>query len=389
MTDSNIDLNGAGSVETRLHTFAEDEPFTLLSGEQLGPITLAYETHGELNAKRDNAILIFHALSGSHHVAGFMESVPGVGDRWNNECQVGWWDAFVGPGKAIDTEHFFVVCANYLGGCYGSTGPCSLQPSTQKSYGSKFPNLSIADVVDSQVCLLDSLGIDCLHAVIGPSLGGLMCLSLATRYPDRVNTVIPIASSLHVKPLQLIHNFEQICAIEQDPNFCGGDYYEGEPPGRGLALARMISHKNYVSLNTMEDRAGQEIKSATSEFSWYPVSNPLESYMLHQGGKFIERFDANSYLHIVGMWQSFDLLEESGVSDLKTLFQRCCNQRYLIFSIDSDVCFYPDAQEEMARELKEADVTCMRITVHSEKGHDSFLLEPELFTPHLAYSLKG
>ena len=202
LPDRNIDINGAGSIETRLHTFAEDQSFTLLSGEQLGPITLAYETHGELNAKRDNAILIFHALSGSHHVAGFMESVPGVGDRWNNECQIGWWDAFVGPGKAIDTEHFFVICANYLGGCYGSTGPCSLQPSTQKPYGSKFPKLSIADVVDSQVGLLDYLGIDRLHAVIGPSLGGLMCLSLATRYPDRVNTVIPIAASLHVKPLQ-------------------------------------------------------------------------------------------------------------------------------------------------------------------------------------------
>ena len=389
MSDRNIDKSGTESLQTRFHTFATEKPFILQNGDRMGPITLAYETHGELNAKRDNAILIFHALSGSHHVAGFMESVPGIGDRWNNECQVGWWDAFVGPGRAIDTERFFVVCANYLGGCYGSTGPWSNEPTTSKPYGSNFPRLTIADVVDSQISLLDDLRIDCLHAVIGPSLGGLMCLSLATRYPDRVNTVIPIAASLHVKPLQLIHNFEQICAIEQDPNFCGGDYYEADPPDRGLALARMISHKNYVSLHTMEDRAGQEIRSPNTDFSWYPVSNPLESYMLHQGSKFIERFDANSYLNIVGMWQSFNLLKESGVFDLKTLFHRCRNQRYLIFSIDSDVCFYPDAQEEMARELKEAGVTCMRITVHSEKGHDSFLLEPELFTPHLAYSLKG
>ena len=145
-------------MKTRLYTFAQDQPFKLLSGEEIGPITLAYETHGKLNAERNNAILVFHALSGSHHVAGFMESVPGVGARWNKECQVGWWDSFVGPGKAIDTEHFFVVCANYLGGCYGSTGPSTFQPDSQNPYGSKFPKLSIADVVDSQIELLDYLG---------------------------------------------------------------------------------------------------------------------------------------------------------------------------------------------------------------------------------------
>ena len=387
MTGHSEKVCGVGLIETRLHTFAEDKPMLLGNGEVLGPITLAYETHGELNEKRDNAILLFHALSGSHHVAGFTESVPGVGERWTSECQVGWWDDFVGPDKAIDTRRFYVICANYLGGCYGSTGPSSLDPATGKPYGSSFPHVSVADVVDSQMQLLDHLKIEKLHAVIGASLGGMMCLSLATRYPQRVDVVVPIAASIEVKPLQRIHNFEQICAIEHDPHFCGGDYYEGPSPDRGLALARMISHKTYVSLYTMQDRARQEVLPTEGKFSWYPLANPLESYMLYQGHKFIERFDANSFLRIVDFWQRFDLVAESGAESMDELFARCREQNYLIFSIDSDVCFYPEWQEEMASVLKQVGVRNMRITVHSEKGHDSFLLEPELFTPHLAYIL--
>ena len=378
---------GVGSVETRLHTFAEDKPFRLHSGRTLGPITLAYETYGQLNAARDNAILVFHALSGSQHAAGHNPTVPGIGGRWTPECQVGWWDMFVGPSKAIDTNHFFVVCANYLGSCYGSTGPASENPATGKPYGSSFPHITIADVVDTQMRLLDFFGIDKLHAAIGASLGGMMCLSLAVRYPARVGIVVPIAASVAVSPLQRILNFEQICAIEQDPNFNGGDYYNASPPARGLALARMISHKTYVSLRTMEDRARKEVAHTDDQFSWYPLSNSLESYMLHQGRKFVERFDANSFMRIADFWLRFDLLSEAGATSMDELFTRCRNQQYLIFSIDSDVCFYPEDQEEMARILKGAGVSSTRITVHSEKGHDSFLLEPELFTPHLAYIL--
>ena len=380
---------GIGSGQTRFHTFAHEEPLSLRSGEELGPVTLSYETHGQLSDNRDNAILVFHALSGSHHIAGHTAEVPDVGARWNEECYVGWWDRFVGPGKAVDTDRFFVVCANYLGGCYGSTGPSSVNPKTGRPYGASFPHVRAADVVDSQVHLLDHLGIEKLHAVIGASLGGLMCMSLATRYPERVGIVIPIAASLDVSPLQRIHNFEQICAIEQDPHFRGGDYYDGSAPERGLSLARMISHKAYVSLHTMENRARREVQSGDSDFSWYPMADPLESYMMHQGRKFLDRFDANSYVRIVDMWQRFDLLAEAGASSMYALFSRCRQQTYLIFSIDSDVCFYPHQQEEMARALKDAQVDNMRITVHSEKGHDSFLLEPELFTPHLSHALSS
>ena len=380
---------GIGSVQTRFHTFACEKPLSLRGGEELGPVTLSYETHGQLSDNRDNAILVFHALSGSHHIAGHTAEVPDVGARWNEECYVGWWDRFVGPGKAVDTNRFFVVCANYLGGCYGSTGPSSVNPKTGRPYGASFPHVRAADVVDSQIHLLDHLGIEKLHAVIGASLGGLMCMSLATRYPERVGIVIPIAASLDVSPLQRIHNFEQICAIEQDPHFRGGDYYDGSAPERGLSLARMISHKAYVSLHTMENRARREVQSGDSDFSWYPMADPLESYMMHQGRKFLDRFDANSYVRIVDMWQRFDLLAEAGASSMNALFSRCRQQTYLIFSIDSDVCFYPHQQEEMARALKDAEVDNMRITVHSEKGHDSFLLEPELFTPHLSHTLSS
>lgn len=378
-----------GTVEPQFCTFAQGEPLVLRSGARLGPVTLAYETYGELNRARDNAILLFHALSGSHHAAGYCPAVPGVGKRWTSGCQVGWWDGFVGPGKALDTEHFQVICANYLGGCYGSTGPSSVNPSTGKPYGSTFPRLTLADVVDAQIRLLDHLGIERLHAVIGASLGGIMCLSLATRYPDRVRIVVPIAAGIEVTPLQRLHNLEQIIAIERDPHFRGGDYYDGPGPQHGLMLARMVSHKTFVSLRTLEDRARLEVVRHNDTFASYSITSALESYMLHQGRKFVQRFDANTYLRIVDAWQRLDLSGEAGGTNLDELFTRCRHQQYLVFTIDSDVSFYPEEQEEMVRVLKEAGVRSMRLTVHSEKGHDAFLVEPELFTPHLAHTLQG
>ena len=379
------------SVETRFFTFAdgEDPPLQLQSGEHLGPITVAYEQYGELSPDRDNAILLFHALSGSQHASGFNPAVPGVGSWWTDECQMGWWDGFVGPGKALDTERFCVICANFLGGCYGSTGPASICPDTGKPYGSSFPRLAFSDIVDTQVRLLDHLGIQRLRAVIGASVGGMMCLDLATRYPERVRVVIPIASGLQVTPLQRLHNLEQIYAIEGDLNFRGGDYYDGPSPRDGLALARMIGHKTFVSLRALEDRARMEVVQAPDDLTWYRIDNALESYMLHQGTKFTRRFDANTYLRITDAWQRYSLIAAGDSGDLDELFARCQHQSFLIFSIDSDVAFYPEEQEEMARILKRSGVSSMRITVHSEKGHDSFLLEPELFTPHLAHTLNG
>ncbi len=371
-------------VQTQFHALAtEESPFYLQSGEALGPATLAYETYGRLTASRDNAILVFHALSGSQHLAGHNPSVPGLGARWTEEVQTGWWDDFVGPGLALDTDRFFVVCVNYLGGCYGSTGPGSVDPRTGRPYGPRFPQLTISDMVDAQMHLLDHLGIEVLHAAVGASLGGLLTLSLATRYPERVRTVIPFATGVRTTPLHRLHNLEQICAIEADPDFRGGDYYGGRPPSRGLALARMIGHKTFVSLAAMEERARSEIVRRDETLAWYQLRSPLESYMLHQGQKFVQRFDANTYLRILDAWNRFDLVREAVATDLVALFQRCRSQRYLVFTIDSDACYYPEEQAYLMEMLKRAGVDATRITVHSDKGHDSFLLEPHLYRPFL------
>ncbi len=368
------------------------KPLTLLNGEMLSEVTLAYETYGELNAAKDNAILLFHALSGSQHAAGLNASVPeaGPGGRfWTEDCQIGWWHDFVGPGKALDTSRFFVVCANYLGGCYGSTGPSSIDPSTGEPYGSRFPSIAVRDIVDSQARLLDALGIDRVHAVVGGSMGGMNCLAFAARYPKRVSVVIPMATSFYATTLHRINNFEQICAIECDVHFNGGDYYQGSYPEQGLALARMIAHKNYVSLSTMEDRARDEvIQPSVDWFQRYRFSQPIESYLLHQGLKFVRRFDANTYLRLCEAWLQFDLLEASGQPDLSQMLEACAHQKYMIFSVDSDVCFYPEEQAQMTRMLKEHGLECRHITIHSEKGHDAFLLEAALLEPHIRHSLE-
>lgn len=361
----------------------QERPFFLLSGEALSSATLAYETYGTLNAAKDNAILVFHALSGSQHAAGFNPSVPGTGDLWTEECHVGWWDGFIGPGHGLDTDHFHVIAVNFLGGCYGSTGPSSIDPRTGLPYGPRFPQMTVADIVDSQMALLDHLGIRCLRAAIGASLGGILALSLATRHPERVRTVIPFATGARVTPLQRLHNIEQIVAIESDPHFRGGDYHGGPRPERGLALARMIGHKTFVSLSAMEERARHEVVRRDDSLAWYQIRSPLESYMLHQGQKFVRRFDANTYLRILDAWNRFDLVREAVASDLIALFKRCQGQNYLIFTIDSDACFYPEEQADLAQALKKAGVDATRITVHSDKGHDSFLLEPHLYRPFL------
>ncbi len=379
-----------GRVETQFFTFgSHDAPFVMMCGSILSEVTLAYETYGNLNAEASNAVLVFHALTGSQHAAGFNPEVPGVGERWTEDNHVGWWDGFIGPGKPIDTDRYFVVCANYLGGCYGSTGPTSINPETGKPYGSSFPNVCFADMVDSQLKLLEHLGIEKLHAVAAGSTGGVMALSLATRYPDKVNVVIPFASGVKTTALQRIHNYEQINAIQTDPAFNGGDYYEGPGPVDGLSLARMISHKTFVSLKSLQLRARDEVLDIDDGAGFYDLTHPLESYMRHQGDKFVKRFDANSYLRIMHAWQTYDLVAEAGVEDLSELFVACKHQRYMVFTIDSDVCFYPDEQQEMVRYLELADVPYRWITVHSDKGHDSFLVEPELYAPHLVATLEG
>lgn len=381
-----------GETHTQFFTVATKErPFVFDGGGQLTDAVLAYEVYGDLNVKKDNAVLLFHALSGSQHAAGFTREVPGLGDRWTADCQAGWWDAYIGPGKAVDTDRYCVICANWLGGCYGTTGPASINPDTGKPYASSFPSVRTSDVVRSQAMLLDHLGIQKLHAVIGSSVGGLLAQNFATLFPERVKLVMPIASGPRTTVLTRLTLFEQVLAIENDPHFKGGEYYEGQAPEYGLVLARMISHKTFVHLDAIERRARGEVKQNNDQLVWYRVGHNVESYMLHQGKKFVKRFDANTYLRIADMWLRFDPLRDAGVSSYEELFARSkkAGHHYLIFSIDSDFCFYPEEQAELVAHLEKAEVSNMHITVHSSKGHDSFLLEPELYTPHLVHTLEG
>jgi homoserine O-acetyltransferase/O-succinyltransferase len=368
-----------GSVQTQFLTIPT--PFPLDSGVVLHGVTIAYETYGELNADASNAILVFHALTGSQHAAGINESVPGV-PLWTDECVLGWWDDFIGSGKAIDTDQHFVICANYLGSCYGSTGPRSINPETGKCYGGSFPAISAFDIIRCQLYLLNHFKITQLKAAIGGSLGGMMAMLMAIRCPDLVKLVLPIATGAETTALQRIHNFEQIVAIRNDPHFQGGDYYDGMYPKEGLALARMIAHKTFVSLKVLQNRARQEILTDERIGEFYVMSHPIESYMMYQGYKFAERFDANSYLRIMDMWQRYRLGSIDGA-----LFRLCAHQKYLIFSIDSDVCFYPEEQMAIVQALEAGNMDVTYITVHSDKGHDSFLLEPELYAPYMRFVL--
>ena len=297
---------GVGRVDTRFYHHLK--PFPLRCRAVLDDFLLAYETYGELNAEGTNAVLIFHAMTGSEHAAGINPAVPGLNGRWTEELHEGWWDGFIGPGCAIDTRKFFVVCANYLGGCYGSTGPASVRGATGRRWGADFPAIRMADIMDSQVRLLDHLRIRTLHAAVGASIGGYLCLSLATRYPRRVRTVVPIASGLETTVLQRLMNFEQIVAIELDSEFRAGRY--NAQPRNGLASARRIAHKTFVSLQHLRARAR-----------------------------------------------------------------------------DSDGSFEPPEQARLVRVLEDAGVPVTWISVHSGKGHNAFLLEPELFAPHIAQAL--
>ena len=379
-------------AETRTHFFetgSTDQPIRLRDGGRLPGARIAYETWGELNEDKSNAILLFHALSGSHHAAGHTPAIEGVGELWQPELHDGWWEDMIGPGKALDTDKSFIICPNYLGGCYGSTGPASINPETNKPWGASFPAVSAADQVEVFTRLLDHFGIETLHAVVGPSVGGLIAVTFATRFPNRVQNVIAIASGYKTTVLNRLILFEQILAIENDPHFNGGDYYEGAAPLYGLALARMISHKTFVHLDAIERRARQDVVQPDDVLAWYRVRDQFQSYMLHQGKKFVGRFDANTYLRIIDMWSRYDATEEGDAETPEDLFERAqlAGQRWLVFSIDSDFCFYPEEQSEIVKHLETAKVDVMHITVHSEKGHDSFLLEPDLYTPHIAWML--
>ena len=344
------------------------ESFSLESGEILEDVDIAYTTYGDLSETADNAILVFHALTGSHLLAGKFSRFSDENLPWNEELESGWWDDFVGPDKIIDTNDYFVICANYLGGCYGSTGPNSYNHEKNK----KFPEITFIDIENSQKQLLDYLGVKSLSAVIGPSIGGLMALEFASRFPDFVKKIISISSSYKVSTLQLLHNLEQayILNLGREAKVREGEY---------LALARMIAHKTYISLELLSDRAKNETKYSKDRLDSF-IKTSQESYMVHLGEKFIERFTSESYLSIIRGWQNFTL----PVDKLNNI----SSKKVLVLSVDSDVCFYPEEQTELTEVLLSKGAIVETKYLISDKGHDSFLLEPDLYEKPMKNFLK-
>lgn len=362
--------------------------FTFHSGETLPDIQLAYETYGTLNEDKSNAILLFHALTGSHHAHGYNDNLPEAGTFWQPENHQGWWDRMIGPGKPLDTERFFIICANYLGSCYGSSGPTQTAPDGDP-WGSRFPLTDGNDQARAQIQLLDHFGIE-RFAIVAPSLGGMLALTLAALYPERVRSMVIIGAAHRPAINHKLEFFEQVLAIELDPAYRAGRYPLSDPPNRGLALARIISHKLFVYQDGLEKRARKGICDSKGMLTWYQPSRNTESYMLHQGTKFAKRFDANAYIRIVNLWAGYDLPAFTGMANTDEVFRLYArhNIRFLLFSIDTDYCFTADAIEEFHQELTRNGVSSVHTRIQSEKGHDSFLLEPDLYADGLAEYLK-
>ncbi len=358
------DAGSVGIVKARHATVAQP-PHTLAleGGQSLGPITVAYETYGTLNERRDNAILVSHALSGDAHVAGRHKP---------DDKRLGWWDMLVGPGKALDTERYFVICTNALGGCNGTTGPASVDPASGERFGTGFPIITIADMVNVQTLLLDKLGIPKLLAVIGGSMGGMKALQFAVAHPQRVHAVIAIATAAQQPTRAIAFNEAGRQAIMADPEWRGGSYYGHKTPRRGLSVARMIGHITYLSDTAMREKFGRRLQDLHDYSFTFSADFEVESYLRHQGLAFTERFDANSYLYITRAMDYFDLAR--GKASLAEAL-RPAQARFLVMSFSSDSLHPPYQLKQIVSALRATHKHVSYYDVQSDFGHDSFLLE--------------
>ena len=364
----------AGSVETQSFTFAlPPHEFLLESGEKIGPVTIAYETYGQLNGDRSNAILILHALSGDAHAAG-------LDDNGN----VGWWDSMIGPGKAFDTDKYFVVCSNVIGGCKGSTGPSSPDPKTGQPYGLDFPVITVGDMVNAQCRLIDHLGIEKLLTVAGGSMGGMQVLEWMVSHPERLKSSIPIATALHHSPQQIAFNEVGRQAIMGDPNWNSGDYYNAAPPSAGLAVARMIGHITYMSDVSMGKKFGRRLKGEKHSFKFTPDFE-VEGYLHYRGNNFVKRFDANSYLYVTKAIDYFDVTDGKRLADV---FKDLNKMKVLVIAFKSDWLYPAYQSQEIVRACKLAGVDATFCEIDSTYGHDAFLLETEEETHLIKYFLE-
>jgi homoserine O-acetyltransferase len=359
-----------GIVETQTFTFAEDEPFCLESGATLSPVTIAYETYGRLNADRSNAILICHALSGSAHAAGYHSA---------EDSKPGWWDDCIGPGKAFDTDRYFVVCSNVLGSCYGSTGPMSMNPATGKPYGLGFPVVTVGDWVRSQAKLIDHLGIDQLLCLAGGSMGGMQVLEWAAHYPQRIKAAIPLATTGHHSPMLIAFSEVGRQAIYADPNWNNGDYYaNGKRPDAGLAVARMVGHITYLSEVSMHQKFGRRLRNIERYGYEFQTEFEVESYLKYNGNAFTRRFDANSYLYVTKAMDYFDLSQPSG--SLAASFVNSAHIPFLVVSFTSDWLYPSYHSKQLVSALMAVGADVTYLDIQSTWGHDAFLLEVETMT---------
>ena len=356
-------MQSVGHVQAKFEHFTQ--PLLLRSGASLPDYTLAYETYGELNARRSNAVLVCHALNASHHVAGTYA---------DQDRSIGWWDNLVGPGKPLDTRRFFVIGVNNPGSCFGSTGPMQTNPANGRPWGADFPVVTVEDWVDAQSGLMDRLGIDTLAAVIGGSLGGMQALSWALRFPARLRHCIAVATAPNLSAQNIAFNEVARRAIITDPDFHGGHYLSAATlPRRGLRVARMIGHITYLSDDAMEAKFGREMQADAPGYSTQDIEFQIEGYLRHQGDKFSEYFDANTYLLITRALDYFDPAREFG-GNLSAAFAaaRC---KFLLVSFTTDWRFAPARSREIVKALLDNRLDVSYAEIAAPHGHDAFLLD--------------
>jgi homoserine O-acetyltransferase len=361
--DRQSTAGSVGLVEPKTQHF--DQPLTLASGRVLPAYDIIYETYGELNASRSNAVLICHALSGHHHAAGRHD--PG-------ERKAGWWDECIGPGKPIDTNRFFVVSLNNIGGCHGSTGPAAINPASGAPWGPDFPGLRVRDWVHSQARLADVLGIDCWAAVVGGSLGGMQAMRWSLLYPQRLRHCVVIAAALKLSAQNIAFNEVARQAIQADPDFEDGHYLRaGKVPARGLALARMVGHITYLSDDAMASKFGRELRSGSLEIGGDdPVEFQVQSYLRYQGSQFSGSFDANTYILMTRALDYFDLARDYGDDPVAAFATASC--RFLVLSFSSDWRFSPARSREIVDALIAARRDVSYADIAADEGHDAFLM---------------
>src|SRR5947209_1379334 len=338
------------------------DSLSLDNGARLAPVDVAYETYGELNARKTNAVLALHAFSGDAHAAGISHETG----------KPGWWDNMIGPGKAFDTDRYFVICSNVLGGCQGTSGPSCTNPATGKPYGMSFPVITIRDMVRLQCRLVRHLGIERLLCVAGGSMGGMQALEWAASYPDMVSSTIPIATTWRHSAQQIAFNEVGRQAIMADPDWNNGDYYDSKPPARGLSVARMVGHITYMSDESMREKFGRRLREKEKFGYDFGIDFEVESYLRYRGRQFVNRFDANSYLYITKAEDYFDLT--NGTGHLADVF-RTVNTRFLVISFTSD-WLYPSYQsQEIVRVLRRVNGDVAYCDLQSNYGHDAFLVD--------------